>query len=238
MQFNDIIIFLLPLKNYLAILNLILTSILDTGINYLFIVGTCFSRDSNIFLQVLINLYNILFSCYWKRKNELISCLANFIPVIISFVLIIIMTCSAEGEIFTRIIINILLIIFVITIIFLVIPEDITLKIVGISIIITSISKILIPVNNINSFLKREEYYSYDLKITILGFICYSGWLSFGLIIGDLYCIISNGIISLIWMISILVNCWFRYYKKKNDREDKNKDVQMKSSETELKDKE
>ena len=94
MQFNGIIR-LLPIKNYLAILNLILTSILDTGMNYLFCLGTAFSRSTDIF-QVLIILYNIFFCFYWKIKNELISCIANFIPVIISLILILIMTYSAE----------------------------------------------------------------------------------------------------------------------------------------------
>lgn len=210
--------------------------------NYLFCVGTAFSRSTDIF-QALIILYNILFGCYWKIKNELISCIANFIPVIISLILILIMARSSDvGTYFTKIFVQILFISVIIIIIFFVIPENLVLQIIGISTVITSISKILIPADNLNSFLKKKDYQShYDLKLLFFGFICYGGWLLFGLIIGDLYCIISNGIISLIWMISLYFNCWFKFNKKKKDKEDKknnNKDIQIKSRETELEEKE
>ena len=42
-------------------------------------------------------------------------------------------------------------------------------------------------------------------------------------------------------MISIFFNCWFKFIKKKKDKEDKennNKDIQIKSGETELEGKE
>ena len=139
----------------------------------------------------------------------------------------------------------------IIIIIFFVIPENLVSHIIGVSIIIPSISKILIPADDLNSFLKLKDYHShYDLKLLFCGFICYGGWLLFGLIIGDLYCIISNGIISLIWMISIFFNCWFKFIKKKKVKEDKedkedkenkeniNRDIRIKSSETELEEKE
>ena len=239
MQFNGIII-LLPIKNYLTILNLILTSILDTGTFYLFCLGICFSRESSIY-EVLIILYNILFCFYWKIKHELFACIANFIPVIISFILILIMCFSSEREIFKKILFRLLFSIFVISIIFLYIPESFALNIVGIFIIITSISKILIPADDINSRLRNKDFNSSGIYIIIFGFICYIGWLLFGLIIGDLYCIISNGLISLVWIASILVYCWSRCFKKKEDnkdKKDKKDNVQIKSSETKLENKE
>ena len=219
MKFNGII-FLLPIKNYLAILNLILTSILDSGTFYSFCIGICFSRESNIY-EVLIILYDILFGFYWKIKKELIACIANFIPVIISFILVLIMCFTSEGKIFKKILFRLFFSIFVITIIFLYIPESFALNIVGIFIIITSISKILIPTDDINSRLRNKDFNSSGIYILIFGFICYIGWLLFGLIIGDLYCIISNGLISLVWMTSILVYCWSRCFKKKEDNKDK-----------------
>ena len=240
MQFNGII-YLHPIKNYLAVLNLILTSILDIRINYLFCLGTIFSRDINIF-DLLIILYNILCGCYWKIKNELISCIANFLPVIIHLIIILIMTCSAEGEIFIKTFCLLLVIIIFIPVIFLYIAESIALKILGIFIVITSFSKILIAADDINSFLKKKDYHSFvDLTIPFLGFICYGGWLLFGMIIGDLYCIISNAIICLVWMICIYFNCRNKYNKKEKDKRDKNKNAQIKNiqnSETELKDEE
>ena len=236
MQFNGIII-LLPIKNYLTILNLILTSILDSRTFYLFCLGICFSRESGIY-EVLIILYNILFCFYWKIKHELFAGIANFIPVIISFILILIMCFSSEREIFKKILFRLLFSIFVISIIFLYIPESFALNIVGIFIIITSISKILIPADDINSRLRNKDFNSSGIYIIIFGFICYSGWLLFGLIIGDLYCIISNGLISLVWMTSILVYCWSRCFKKKEDNKDKKDNVQIKSSETKLENKE
>ena len=238
MKFNGIF-YLHPIKNYLAVLNLILTSILDIRINYLYCLGTIFSKSINI-LDLLIILYNILCGCYWKIKNELISCIANFLPVLIHLIIILIMTCSADGEIFIKLFCLLLVIIIFIPIIFLYIPGNIALNILGIFIIITSISKIFIPADDINSFLKKNEHHSFaDLRIPFLGFICYGGWLFFGKIIGDLYCIISNGIISLVWIICIYFNCRDKYNKKEKDKGDKNKNVQIKrikSSETELKD--
>jgi hypothetical protein len=238
MQFNGIA-FLLPIKNYIAILNLILTTIVDTGINYFFIYGTAWSNSqSPSIIEILIILHNILFGWYWILKKEFISCIANFIPIIISFILFLFMTCSSVGEHYRKLIFQILLITVVTSIIMFYIPENLNLRIVGIPIIISSIAKIILPYSNIISCLKKEEHLSFDsLVINIFFFVCYGGWLLFGLIIGDIYCIISNGITSLVWMISIFVICLFRYNKKKKDKQDKNKDVQLESSEKELEDK-
>ena len=108
---------------------------------------------------------------------------------------------------------------------------DSSLKMVGICILISSILKYLVPAESIYCFLKSKDYPSFELKLLICGFICYGGWFLFGLNIGDIYCIISNGLLTLAWMIAIPFDCWLKCNKKKANKEDKTKVEQIEVSE-------
>ena len=211
--FND----LLPYKFYLSIFNLILTVMLISGI-HLFIS----KRDSNqyytlIFIYTIAYLdNNIVCSSYWKRKKEFESYLAYLIPIIINIFIIFICLYKEINFVY------IFYLIIQIPIIYFFAFDKLNFKIIAIFFLIVSIIKSFF--HAIILFLKLKNKASYNPSSFLLieifcSFLCYGGWLLFGLIIGDIFCIISYGLLFLVFLLSFLIRYWLKLSKKNKRNE-------------------
>ena len=185
-------IFLLPLKFYLSIFNSILTVVLNSGINLLFNKRGGLNYRTYNFLKLLKSIFyldnNIICGSYWKRKKEFVSYLAYLIPSIINFFIIFI--CILKEKYKFRFY-YILYFIIQIHFIYLFVSDKLILEVIGISFSILSINKFFIHIYILINILKDKDQYNqsyFELIEFFCSFLCYGGWLLFGLIIEDIFC--------------------------------------------------
>ena len=82
------------------------------------------------------------------------------------------------------------------------------------------------PAQNLIKVIKEKNYKLIPIVSTILGAFCSGGWLLFGLIVGDINSIISNGLGCFSSIITTFI--WFYIYciySKKEDEMEKEKEL-------------
>ena len=222
MQFNGFNK-LLPYKFYLSIFNLILTVMLSSGI-HLFISKLYLNKDAYYFLIFIYTIAyfdnNIICGCYWKRKKEFESYLAYLIATIIN-ILVILICLSKEIDF-----VYIFYLIIQIPIIYFFVFDILDIEIIVIFFLIVSIFKCFFQAYTLFPLLKCKDSYNpsyFRLLEIFCSFLCYGGWILFGLIIGDIYCIISYGLLFLCFLLYFLTGCWYKF-SKKNKRNENNKE--------------
>ena len=232
-------IFLLPLKFYLSIFNSILTVILKCGINLLFKKRGGLNHRAYNFLKLLKAIYylnnNIICGSFWKRKKEFVSYLAYLIPTIINMFIIFIYILK-EKNIFRFY--YIFYFIIQIHFIYLFVSDKLVLEIIGISFLLLSTNKFFFNAYIILNILKDKEEYNqsfFELIENFCSFLCYGGWFLFGLIIGDIFCIISNGLLFLFFIFSFLIRCWIKYSNKniRNENDEEESEMELTSNDDE-----
>ena len=238
MEFSEFV-FLLPLKFYLSIFNSILTVILNSGINLLFNKRGGLNHGAYNFLKFVKVIFyldnNIICGSYWKRKKEFVSYLAYLIPSIINFFIIFI--CTLKEKDILRFY-YILYFIIQIHFIYLFVSDKLILEIIGISFLILSINTFFFHAYILLNILKDKDQYnqsSFELIEIFCSFFCYGGWFLFGLIIGDIFCIISHGLLFLIFLFSFKIRCWIKYTNKneRNENDEEEFEEELTSNENE-----
>ena len=218
------IAFLLPIKPHLSIFNTIITVLLNAAPLFSFInVSRGKESYTNIPpLMLIVNLgTNIIWGCYWIRQNEFISFLCSFLSGIFSSAYILWYNFFASKKSIGKYLLLILCQVVVETgSICLFLSEIISLKTVGLFIIFISTLQYLAPAQNLIKAFKDKNDKLIPIVSTLCGCLCSGGWFLFGLIIGDINCIIPNGLGLVSSILTALVWLYIKGTKKKEDEED------------------
>ena len=223
MSFNGIP-FLLPIKSYLSIFNTVITVLLNAAPIASFInVSRGKESYTNIPpLMLIVNLgNNIIWACYWIRQDEFISFLCSFLSGIFSTSYIIWYSFFASKKNVSKFLLYLFSQIFVQTAVtYFFLSEILTLQVVGIIIIFLTTMQYVAPAQNLIKAFKEKNDKLIPIVSTICGCLCSGGWFLFGLIIGDLNCIIPNGLGLVSSIITGLLWVYIRGAKKGQDEKD------------------
>ena len=109
----------------------------------------------------------------------------------------------------------------------------IDLYIVGILLIAINTMQYVSPAQNLIKVIKEKNHKLIPIVSTILGALCSGGWLLFGLIVGDINSIISNGLGCLSSILTTLI--WFIIFTKygKKEKGDKEEEKELVEKEDE-----
>ena len=215
---------LLPIKQNLSIFNTIITVLLNVAPIAGFInVSRGKEKYTNIPpMMLIINITNnIVWACYWIRQNEYISCFCGALSGVFSTTYIAWYSYFASEKKLNKLFLYILVqIVGEVGGTILFYFEIIPLQIVGIIIIFITILQYMAPGQNLLKALKEKNEKLVPIIPTICGCLCSGGWFLFGLIIGDINCIIPNGLGLLSSILTALAWIYLKGTKKKDDEGD------------------
>ncbi len=219
---------LLPIKGYLSIFNTVITVFLNLspGIN---LSNVAKGKEDYkklppmMFLFTLLN--NAIWGCYWKRKGEFSGFFCSYIcGTIATLYLIWYLFYIAQKQsgkfllyVFLQLLVEGGIILFFLS-------DILSLPIVGILLIGINTLQYVAPAQNLLKTIKEKDCNLIPIVPTILGCICSGGWLLFALIIGDINCLIPNGLGCISSIITSLV--WFWIYSKYGKKEEKKEEGQ------------
>ena len=215
--------FLLPIKPYLSVFNTIITVLLNAAPLFSFI-NVSRGRESytNIpYLMLIVNVgNNIIWGCYWIRQDEFISFLCSLLSGVFSTAYITWYNFFASNKNIGKFLLYLLCqIIAEACTIYFFLYEFLTLKQVGLIIIFISTLQYIAPAQNLVKAFKEKNDKLIPIVSTICGCLCSGGWTLFGLIIGDINCIIPNGLGLVSSILTGLVWIYIKGTKKKEDKE-------------------
>ena len=215
--------FLQPIKSHLSVFNTIITILLNAVPLFSFINVTKGKESyTNIpFLMLIVNVSNnIIWGCYWIRQKEYISFLSSLFSFIFSTTYILWYNLFVTQKNIKKYIKYIICQILseALTIYFF-LGEKISLKTVGLILIFIQILQYIAPAQNVIKAYKEKNNKLIPIVSTICGSLCSGGWTLFGLIIGDINCIIPNGL----GLISTIMTAFVWIYIKNNKKEEKDK---------------
>lgn len=104
------------------------------------------------------------------------------------------------------------------------------LKIVGMILVVVNVLMYVAPAQNIITVIKEGNYKLIPIGPTFFGAICSGGWLTFGLIIHDINCIIPNALGCASSIITCLV--WAYFYSKAPKDEKKDEEIEDEKEDT------
>ena len=215
---------LLPMKQNLSIFNTIITVLLNVAPIAGFInVSRGKEKYTNIPpMMLIINITNnIVWACYWIRQNEYISCFCSALSGVFSTTYIAWYSYFASEKKLNKLFLYILVqIVGEVGGTILFYFEIIPLQIVGIIIIFITTLQYMGPGQNLLKALKEKNEKLVPIIPTICGCLCSGGWFLFGLIIGDINCIIPNGLGLLSSILTALAWIYLKGTKKKDDEVD------------------
>ena len=172
--------------------------------------------------MLIVNLgNNIIWGCYWIRQSEYISCLCSSLSGVFSTVYIIWYSVFASKKNIAKLMLYILAQIIVqvgLTLFFY--SEILSLQIVGTIIIFITLLQYIAPAQNMVKAFREKNDKLIPIVPTICGCLCSGGWFLFGLIIGDINCIIPNGLGLLSSILTALVWLYIKGNKKKEDKDE------------------
>ena len=215
---------LLPMKQYLSVFNTVVTVLLNAAPIANFInVSKGKEPYTNIPpMMLIVNLgNNIIWGCYWIRQSEYISCLCSSLSGVFSTVYIIWYSFFASKKNIAKLLLYILAQIVVqVGLTFFFYSEILSLQIVGTIIIFITLLQYIAPAQNMVKAFREKNDKLIPIVPTICGCLCSGGWFLFGLIIGDINCIIPNGLGLLSSILTALVWVYIKGNKKKEDKEE------------------
>lgn len=228
---------LVPIKNYVSLFSTFLNIFLNLSPIVIFInIVKGKEEYTNIPPMMLLFsfLNNAIWGGYWYRKNEISVFWCCFICVIIATIFsswyLFYYSQKMLGKFFLYVLGQIA---FEMGIIFLFFSNLIDLYIVGILLIVINTMQYVSPAQNLIKVIKEKNHKLIPIVSTIIGALCSGGWLLFGLIVGDINSIISNGLGCLSSIITTLI--WFiiytKYGKKEKREEDEGKELVEKDNE-------
>ena len=218
---------LLPIKQHLSIFNTVITILLNVAPIAGFInVSRGKENYTNIPpMMLIVNIINnIGWACYWIRQTEYISCFCSAFSGVFSTLYIAWYSYFASEKKLSKLFIYILAqIVGEVCTTILFYFDIISLQIVGLIIIFITLLQYMAPAQNLIKALKEKNNKLIPIVPTICGCLCSGGWFLCGLIIGDINCIIPNGLGLLS---SILTSfAWIYLRGKKEDKEDKEEEL-------------
>ena len=109
--------------------------------------------------------------------------------------------------------------------IYLFLSEIIPLKTVGLIIIFISTLQYIAPAQNLVKAFKDKNDKLIPIVSTICGCLCSGGWFLFGLIIGDINCIIPNGLGLVSSGLTALTWLYIKGTKKKEEEDEQGEEL-------------
>ena len=228
---------LTPIKNYVSLFSTFLNIFLNLSPIVIFInIVKGKEEYTNIPPMMLLFsfLNNAIWGGYWYRKNEMSVFWCCFICVTIATIFSSWYLFYYSKKIFCKFMIYVLCqITFEMGIIALFFSNLIDLYIVGILLIVINTMQYVSPAQNLIKVIKEKNHKLIPIISTILGALCSGGWLLFGLIVGDINSIISNGLGCLSSIFTTLI--WFWIFTKYGKREkgDENEEKELVEKEDE-----
>ena len=228
---------LTPIKNYVSLFSTFLNIFLNLSPIVIFInIVKGKEEYTNIppMMLVFSFLDNAIWGGYWYRKNEMSVFWCCFICVTIATIFSSWYLFYYSKKIFCKFMIYVLCqITFEMGIIALFFSNLIDLYIVGILLIVINTMQYVSPAQNLIKVIKEKNHKLIPIISTILGALCSGGWLLFGLIVGDINSIISNGLGCLSSIFTTLI--WFWIFTKYGKREkgDENEEKELVEKEDE-----
>ena len=220
---------LLPIKQYLSIFNTIITVLLNAAPIAGFInVSRGKEKYTNIPpMMLIVNMINnIVWGCYWIRQSEYISCLCSSLSGVFSTLYIAWYSYFASEKKLSKFMLYILAqIIGEVGMTLFFYSKILSLQIVGLIIIFVTLLQYMAPAQNLLKALKEKNDKLIPITSTICGCLCSGGWFLFGLIIGDINCIIPNGLGLLSSILTSFAWLYLRGKKKNEDKEDKEEEL-------------
>lgn len=222
---------LVPIKGYVSFVSTIINIFLNLSPIVIFInIVKGKEKYTNIPPMVLIFsfLNNAIWGGYWYRKGELSVFLCCLICVIIATIFSAWYLFYASEKNLGKFLLYILSqMAFETAIVLLFFSNLIELNIVGIILIVINTMQYVAPAQNLVQVIKTKNLKLIPIVTTIIGAICSGGWLLFGLIVGDINSIISNGLGCLSSIITIIIWYWiyFKYGKQEGKEEEEGKEL-------------
>ena len=228
---------LIPIKNYVSLFSTFLNIFLNLSPIVIFInIVKGKEEYTNIPPMMLLFsfLNNAIWGGYWYRKNEMAVFWCCFICVTIATIFsswyLFYYSQKKCGKFIFYVLCQIA---FEMGIIALFFSNLIDLYIVGILLIAINTMQYVSPAQNLIKVIKEKNHKLIPIVSTILGALCSGGWLLFGLIVGDINSIISNGLGCLSSILTTLIWFWIytKYGKKEKGDEDEEKELVEKEDE-------
>ena len=226
-----------PIKNYVSLFSTFLNIFLNLSPIVIFInIIKGKEEYTNIPPMMLLFsfLNNAIWGGYWYRKNEMAVFWCCFICVTIATIFsswyLFYYSQKKCGKFIFYVLCQIA---FEMGIIALFFSNLIDLYIVGILLIAINTMQYVSPAQNLIKVIKEKNHKLIPIVSTILGALCSGGWLLFGLIVGDINSIISNGLGCLSSILTTLIWFWIytKYGKKEKRDEDEEKELVEKEDE-------
>ena len=230
---------LVPIKNYVSLFSTFLNIFLNLSPIIIFInIVKGKEEYTNIPPMVLIFsfLNNAIWGGYWYRKNELSVFWCCFICVIIATIFsawyLFYYAQKNLGKFVFYALCQIACEIFVVFIFF---SNLIDLTYVGILLIVINTMQYVAPAQNLVKVIKEKNHKLIPIFTTVIGAACSGGWLLFGLIVGDINSIISNGLGCISSIITTLIWIWIytKYGKKDGEKEEEEEELVEKPNDEE-----
>ena len=217
---------LVPIKSYVSLFSTILNISLNLSPIVIFIsIVKGKEKYTNIppLMLLFSFLNNAIWGGYWYRKNEMSVFWCCFICVVIATIFSAwYLYYYAEKNIGKFIFYILCQIAFEMGIVLLFFSNLIDLYIVGILLIAINTMQYVSPAQNLIKVIKEKNHKLIPIVSTIIGALCSGGWLLFGLIVGDINSIISNGLGCLSSIITTVIWFWIytKYGKKEKEEEE------------------
>ena len=216
---------LLPIKDYISIVTYVLTIVLCLSPIVLFVkiikgTGKYTHIPPMMFIFTFLN--NAIWGGYWYRKEETYAFLVSFVSEIITTIFSSWYLFYFSENNLGKFILFVLIQLSIETLISLLFYLDIiNIDIVGIILIGMNVLQFAAPSQNMIKVIKTKNCRLIPIVSTILGACCSGGWVFFGLIVGDLNTLISNGLGFSCSFITIIVWLWIycKYGEIKEDEE-------------------
>ena len=217
---------LVPITSYVSLFSTILNISLNLSPIVIFIsIVKGKEKYTNIppLMLLFSFLNNAIWGGYWYRKNEMSVFWCCFICVVIATIFSAwYLYYYAEKNIGKFTFYILCQIAFEMGVVLLFFSNLIDLYIVGILLIAINTMQYVSPAQNLIKVIKEKNHKLIPIVSTIIGALCSGGWLLFGLIVGDINSIISNGLGCLSSIITTLIWFWIytQYGKKEKEEEE------------------
>ena len=216
---------LVPIKQYVSLFGTGLNIIRNLSPIVIFLnIAKGKEKYTNIppLMLLFSFLSNAIWGGYWYRKKELSVFWCCFICVVIATIFSAWYLFYAAGKKIGKFIFYVLCqISFELGIILLFFSNLIDLVIVGIILIGINTMQYVSPSQNLIKVIKEKNHKLIPILTTILGALCSGSWLLFGLTVGDINSIISNGLGCLSSITTTLIWIWiYLKYNKKGEEEE------------------
>ena len=218
-----------PYKNYLSIFNTAITVFLNLSPLVVFLnIAKGKEKYTNLPPMMLVFnlLNNAIWGCYWHRKGEFSGFFCSFIcGTIATLFCVWYLYYFSEKKAGKFLLFVFLQFLCETGIILFFLSDILALPIVGVLLIGINTLQYVAPAQNLIRVIKEKNHKLIPIVSSVLGCLCSGGWLLFALIIGDINCLIPNGLGCISSIITTVI--WFWIYTKYGKKEEDDKDEEQ-----------